>query len=203
MTVRPGEEWGTTGGLEPDAPIVSSDREVSLLVEQARARGEPPPMVGLVGGDLRRTLGGRRDAAGLRRPDATVVVVDVGVVRSDEASWCFVAHVVARRRGWRGRFAAVMNAEWLGEWDLAPRAHPGDGRLDVIEGALVLAQRLEARRRVRTGSHLPHPDLRVSRPRSLVVETPREVTVRVDGEVVGRSRRLEIELIPAALTVVV
>ena len=28
-----------------------------------------------------------------------------------------------------------MNAQWLGDWDLGPRAHPGDALLDVTDGA--------------------------------------------------------------------
>ena len=46
-----------------------------------------------------------------------------------------VAHVVARGGGpwWRGPIVAVMNADRLGRWDVAPRAHPNDGRLDVVE----------------------------------------------------------------------
>ena len=45
---------------------------------------------------------------------------------------------------WRGRVVAAMNAEFLGPWDVAPRAHPGDGLLDVLDvsPAMSLADRL-------------------------------------------------------------
>ncbi len=56
-----------------------------------------------------------------------------------------------------------MNAQWLGDWDLGPRAHPGDARLDVTDGRLPLGDLLKARKRVRTGTHLPHPDLVTTR----------------------------------------
>ena len=37
---------------------------------------------------------------------------------------------VARRRGWRD-FAVAMNAQWIGEWNLGPKAHPNDGIVDA------------------------------------------------------------------------
>ena len=97
----------------------------------------------------------------------------------------FVAHLVARRPRWSGRFAVAMNAEWLGDLDLGPRAHPGDGLLDLTEGSLGLRDRLAARRRARTGSHLPHPGLRTSRSASAELSFPDGVPVYLDGVAVG------------------
>jgi len=53
---------------------------------------------------------------------------------------------------------------WRGR-DVLPRAHPNDGFVDVLEidQELSLRQRALAWRRSATGSHLPHPYLRVSR----------------------------------------
>ena len=52
-----------------------------------------------------------------------------------------VAHVVARSRGaaagWRGPVLAVMNAEFIGDWDVAPRGHPNDGRVETLRGRAV------------------------------------------------------------------
>ena len=49
--------------------------------------------------------------------------------------------------------------------DVLPRAHPNDGFVDVLEidEAMTTRQRLAAWRRSKTGSHLPHPQLRASR----------------------------------------
>jgi len=49
--------------------------------------------------------------------------------------------------------------------DVLPRAHPNDGYVDVlnIDEAITTRQRLFAWRRAKTGSHLPHPQLRASR----------------------------------------
>ncbi len=38
-----------------------------------------------------------------------------------------------------------MNAQFLGRWDVAPRGHPNDGRLDVLDADLPLDERLQVR----------------------------------------------------------
>jgi diacylglycerol kinase family enzyme len=161
------------------------------------------PALGLLGGDLCRTLGGPGDVERLRSADATTFPVDLGCVLIDGRRHFFVAHLAAHRRGWAGRFAVAMNAEWMGELDLGPRAHPGDGLLDVTEGQLGLRERLVARRRARTGTHLPHPDLRVTRSGKVELSFPDGVPVFLDGVPVGEGRELLVHVEPDALTVVV
>ncbi|MGB1824394.1 MAG: hypothetical protein ACPHO9_07420, partial [Ilumatobacteraceae bacterium] len=57
----------------------------------------------------------------------------------------------------------------IGRYEAAPRAHPGDGLLDVVEvsDAMPLRQRWMALRRSRTGTHLPHPHISMTRVRDL------------------------------------
>ncbi|HSL59532.1 MAG TPA: hypothetical protein VK866_16920 [Acidimicrobiales bacterium] len=202
MSIRPGRDWGGAGGLPPDAAVVATDADAAAVV--AQAAGGAHPVVGLVGGDLCRTLGGRGDRAHLLAPDAPRLPVDVGWIRLDDGEERpFVAHVVARRRGWRGRVVAIMNAERVGDWKLAPRAHPGDGRLDVLDGQLGLDQRLAARSRVRTGDHVPHPAIAERRVRALEVDLGAAIPVRIDGVACGRARHLTVRVEPGGLTVVV
>ena len=145
--------------------MVASDAEARRVVEAARRAGDPVPPLGLLGGDLCRTLGGRGDRARLDGPDAAVLPVDLGSVLLDGRQHWFVAHLVARRSWWRGRIVAAMNAEFLGDWDVAPRAHPDDGVLDLFDVAasMSLTDRLAARRRLPAGGHLPHPAIAASR----------------------------------------
>ena len=115
----------------------------------------------------------------------------------------FVAHLVARRSWWIGRVIAVMNAEWLGRWDLGPRAHPGDGLLDISDATLSFGDRLKARRRLPTGTHLPHPGIETDRVGAWQVELQPALDVWLDGERIARARNLSIRVEPEALTVVV
>ena len=91
-------------------------------MESCRRAGQTLPTLGLLGGDLCRTLGGPGDEARLRSDDAMTFQVDVGAALLDGRLHWFVAHLIARRSWWRGRLVAVMNAEWLGAWDLGPRS---------------------------------------------------------------------------------
>src|SRR6476619_276580 len=127
MTIRKGEAWGEAGPLAADGVLVRSDSEARAIVEHARRAGEPIPPLGLLGGDLCRTLGGTGDEARLRSSEAMQVPIDVGAVLVDGRLHWFVAHLVARKGWCRGRISAAMNAEFLDRWDVAPRSHPNDG----------------------------------------------------------------------------
>jgi hypothetical protein len=205
VTVRKGEAWGGAGGLPEHGVVVGSDAEARRVVTAARRAGEPPPVLGLAGGDLCRTLGGRGDPGRLRTPGAARVQVDLGSVLVDGVQHWFVAHLVARRSWWRGRIVAAMNAEFLGAWDVAPRAHPGDGLLDVLDvsAAMPLADRFRARRRLPGGGHLPHPAIAVQRRPAVQVDLDGPTPVWLDSEQVGRARRLSVRVEPDALTCVV
>jgi hypothetical protein len=204
VPVRPGEAWGTPGPLPPGGVVVRSDAEARRVVEAAKRAGEALPVLGLVGGDLCRTLGGTGDEARLRGPGATRVEVDLGAVLVDGALHWFVAHLVARRSWWHGRILAVMNAEHLGSWDVAPRSHPGDGLLDTLDATMPLGERLKARSRLRSGTHVPHPAIAQRRVGALQVDLAPPMAVWLDGErVASAARTLSIRVEPAALTCVV
>lgn len=162
---------------------------------EARRRRVPPPTIGLRGGDLARTLGGR---GGLD----VVFPVDLGLVLIDGHLQPFLAHCVVRTRTW-SRVVAVGNAQWLGRWNMWPRGHPNDGRLDVVDARLAPRQRLGAWRRLPAGGHVPHPQIRQQRVASAMIDLPRPLEVRCDGEVVGRGRSLVVRVEPDALEVIV
>ncbi len=209
MSLRRGQGWGAPGPLAAGGAVASNDAQVRSIVEGARRAGVAPPAVGLLGGDLCRTLGGTGDRNRLFSGDAMSFAVDVGTAVVDGERHWFVAHLVGRRaglaglRGLRGRVLAVMNAEWLGSWDVATRSHPGDGRLDVIDADLSFSQRLAARRRLPTGTHVPHPSIHERRVASWEAELDRPMEIWLDGVRVGRGRHLAVAVEHEALTVVV
>ena len=202
MTIAKGKQWGEPGPLPDDGVIVRSDAEARRIVEQARRAGEPIPPLGLLGGDLCRTVGGPGDEARLRSADAVRLPCDVGAVLIDGRLHWFVAHLIARKSWWRGRVYAAMNAEYLGRWDAAPRSHPGDGLLDTFEVTMPFGERLKARSRLATGSHVPHSGI-VQRRVSAVQVDVDGLDVWLDGERIGPARSLSIRVEPDALVCVV
>ena len=203
MPIQRGEDWGVAGGLGADGVLVGSDAEARALIEEARRANRPLPELGLLGGDLCRTLGGRGDPDAVRSPQAWRFSVDVGAVLLDGRLFWFCAHLAARRRGWAGEALVAMNAAWRGTWNLGPKAHPGDGLLDISHGRLSIGDRLRARRRVGTGDHLPHPQIRYHRTAAFQVVLEQPLMVELDGQPVLRATNLSIRVEPAALTVVV
>jgi hypothetical protein len=205
VPIRPGEDWGTAGGLPEGGVLVRSDAEARTVVEQARRDKAPVPPLGLLGGDLCRTLGGTGDEGRIRSPEGRQVPVDLGLALLDGRLLAFVAHLVARRSWWRGPIVAAMNAQFLGHWDVAPRGHPNDGRIDLLEVAasMPLGQRWQARSRLRSGTHVPHPDISQRRVSAAQLELPAPMPVRLDGEGVGAARSLSIRVEPDALLCVV
>jgi diacylglycerol kinase family enzyme len=127
--------------------------------------------------------------------------IDVGEVLVDGRLHLFVAHLVARTRLW-GRAFVAMNAQWLGSWNLGPRAHPNDGLLDTFDATLPPGQRLAVRARLPHGAHLPHPGIEGRRTASLQVELGRRLPVRLDGTRVGEASSFVVRVNPDALTVV-
>ncbi len=203
MTIEKGKDWGRPAPLAPDGVIVRTDAEARAIVEAARRAGDRPPPLGLLGGDLCRTLGGTGDAARLRSDAAMTFPVDLASVLVDGRIHWFVAHLVARRSWWTGRIVAAMNAQWLGTWDVAPRSHPNDGLLDLTDADLTLSDRWKARSRLRTGTHVPHPQIAVRRAGSAQIDLDPALDIWLDGERIGRGSSVVLRVEPDALDVVV
>lgn len=203
MTIRRNEPWGHAGALPPEGIVVRSDADANRVVTAARRAGEPIPPLGLLGGDLCRTLGGTGDETRLRSSSALTVPVDLGSVLIDGRLHWFVAHLVAKRSWWWGRVVVAMNAQYLGDWDVAPKGHPNDGRLDVLDGDLALGQRLQARRRLPLGTHVPHPGIEQRRVQAMQIELERATPIELDGVSLGSARTLVLRVEADALHCVV
>lgn len=200
MTIRKGEPWGETAPRPADLVVVTTDRDLREWVIRHRTRNEAIREVGVGGGDLARTCGGGTDHGS---ESATKVTVDAMRITIDDAepTWG-VAHVVARREWLRGEVVFVMNAQFYGSYDVAPRSHPNDGKLDVlrVSGAMGLRERLQARQRARTGTHLPHRHLSTQRVHDIDVQFDRSMVTWIDGVRCGSAHRLRVSVEPDAFT---
>lgn len=196
MTISKGSPYGEPGvTLAQGGVRCATDADARRAVEAARRDGRPFPALGLVGGDLARTLGGTGSLS-------VGFPVDLGQVLVDGRLHLFVASCVVRSRSWR-RTVAVGNAQWLGPWNLWPRGHPNDGRLDLLDARLPAGDLWKVRRRLPSGSHLPHPQIDARRVKAETVELDRPLDVWLDGERRDQGRRLAFRCVPDALRVVV
>ncbi|MDX2379325.1 MAG: hypothetical protein QNM02_06165 [Acidimicrobiia bacterium] len=214
MTVERGAPWGARTVRPPGLRTVEGDRELALAFDD----GSEVP-TGARSGDMLRTLGvqararpedGLVDGAvgGLGGPDVLAVPIDLVRVQLDGvAAGLVVAHLVIRaahRRGGllRGPVVLVMNAEFIGDWDVAPRGHPNDGRIEVVSFApgMPLRQRLAARRKLCSASHMPHPDISSRSVAEASWAFDRPMTVIADGHRLGTARSVEITVLPDAAT---
>ena len=202
MTVEKGSAWGEPV-IDPPPDLVSASSDADLARLAAAGLQADSRLVARVqGGDLLRTLGldHPRSDESLHRYS-----MDLGLAVLDGHSADprpFAAHLVARGRFWSGTSAVVMNAALLGDLRLGPKAHPNDGLLDVTTGHLPMAQRWEARRRARSGAHLPHPTLSTQRVPSWCVELPKNTGVWLDGVRFGSARSIEVQVVPDAFFLV-
>lgn len=197
MPIAKGQPYGTPGEVPEGVVRVRSDAEARAVLEEARRERRPFPVLGLLGGDLRRTLGGSGEGlAGVR------FTVDLGEVMIDGRLRLFVAHLVARNRLWSRAFVA-MNAQWVGAWNAGPRAHPNDGVLDTYDVHLPLAQLLPVRQRLHHGAHLPHPGIKEKRTAAITVELEKAFPVYLDGDKTAVASTLVIRVEPDAVEVVV
>src|SRR5439155_21878008 len=92
LPVERGQPWGEHGALPADGVVVRSDAEARAVLEAARGDGRPYPPLGLLGGDLCRTIGGPGDEHHLRSAEAMRFPVDLGEVLLDGRLHLFVAH---------------------------------------------------------------------------------------------------------------
>jgi len=206
MTIKPDEPWGRTIDRPVDLVVVHGDRDLATRLAAMRDGHSGPPVFA-TGGDLARTLGGSPIDG---RPTVNELPVDLVDVRLDGGAVVTTAcaHIVVTnpwwRGGWcRGAVVVVMNAEYIGDWDVAPRGHPNDGRVEVFEldSALGFRQRVQARRRVRSATHLPHPGISTRSVRSASWSFDRSMKVMVDGRRVGTTLDLEVVVAPDAAVV--
>ncbi len=207
MTIKPGEAWGRTVPRPADLVVVHGDAELASALSS-----EQHSAIGVGSGDLARTLGvtPTRAASLATRETVNELPIDLLHVRLDGADDALVAcaHVVARTpwsSGWwlRGRILVVMNAEFIGDWDIAPRGHPNDGRVEVVDvqPSMSARERLAARRRLATGTYVPHPRIATRSVRTGSWEFERPLDVVVDGRHAGRAATLSVDVISDAAIV--
>lgn len=215
MTIKRGQPWGERRTPPENLPIATSDHQAGKLLSEGCREFL------LTGGDMWRTLGGAPSSP--LELERTVVTLDSMLVtyfqvetRRRHQQPVF-SHVIFTARcwpSWRRSFQPfinrlrpvdenyVMNAQFLGTWDVIPRGHPNDGRVDVltVPASLSWRQRQQFRRRIQTGTHIPHPLVEV-RPITQTWSAEGCGTLILDGLNRGPVEDLTISVVADSVTV--
>ena len=209
MTIEKGREWGEPHRVGARVVTAEDDADLAAKVDTSRRSDAIGVLFTVVSGDLAASLGhGDERVGGHGSANPMVYPMDLGVVEVGrtagvvDARFPFVAHVMGRRRRWAWPEFVAMNAPLVGGLRLGPRAHPNDGLLDITVGRLPWSQVREARRRARTGTHLPHPALTVSRSPAREYQTATPLRVAVDGADGGTWTWLRVVVEPDAFRLV-
>lgn len=185
---------------------VSSDSKLREIIENARRQNLEIPPISLSGGDLAKTLGITSSPPEKPLKEYTEFKCDIGSALLDGALFWFVAHLTCwkgRQKKFSGDFLSIMNAAWLGDLNLAPKAHPGDEKLDAIQGHLNSREAREFKKRAYSGSHLPHPAVKTRKIVSESFDFSAPTNVYLDGVLTAKVRQLSIRIEPAALTLLI
>ena len=171
MTIRKLVTYGTSAPRPSDLIVFGSDREIARHYES----GNSSKPCTVTRGSIAQSLGIRSQHAHVSThsdPQMTKVEIDLLQIeyRTERPKDPVLHLVVAgslsiQHRSPLSTFLILSNSGIFRGRDMLPRAHPNDGFVDVlaIDRNINLRQRALAWHRSKTGSHLPHPQLRVSR----------------------------------------
>jgi len=203
VTIEKGKDWGTTGPLHLDAPVVDSDHALASLFSFVDGALVGPEHVGLTGGDLATTLGARSNESDLRSSPRTLLPIDLATVDTGASTIVMAASLLVRSPLWAGPVRAVVNASHFGDWNVSPAGHPNDGRLDIIEATLGLGDRLKARKRLPAGIHVPHPAISIRRLKHIRWTLNRRERLWVDRVPIPNVKSVEVQVHPDVTVVAI
>ena len=175
MTISKHGSYGTPVSRPPTLNVLQSDLEIA----QHYFSGHTATPCTVTNGSIALSLGissemNFRDSESNQQ--MTLVDIDLlqidfrtrppSTANSSTSSRIVVAGTIAiQHRTPLSTCLILSNSGILRSRDVLPRAHPNDGFVDVLEvdPKISIRQRAIAWSRSATGSHLPHPNLRVSR----------------------------------------
>ena len=205
MTISKGQEWGRFEERPTDLQVAADDFSAGQLITDQILNLASPPNISITKSGLTRTLGIKN--ASHRNDQMLCTKFDVieavyTSANSDTATRrCFIGHANIYQKYFLGQIIAILNTSFIGNRDWAPKAHPNDGKLDVVEldGSMSSRQRLTAFRLMKSGSHLPHPKIRYTQKTEYVFIGEKSASMSIDGIRIGSIRRCVFRVLPDAV----
>ncbi len=223
--IKPGEEWGTPTADAAELLVDGDDSALAAAIGHCPS----PPLVRFrpQGSELGHAVGlSDRSSRELDEPAGIELPIDAidssaGVAVNAIVIGVAPAHLrfLSRRRpvtiAVDGRVLfdgaattiVIANGQFINGLDVVPRGHPGDGRLEIQVYALNPSERLPMRRRLRSGTHLPHPRIVCTTGRTVEVVAPqrggRGWSLTVDGRPADAISTLNAAVRPKAFRLLV
>jgi hypothetical protein len=165
MPISPGSPWGEEIRRSKAHHSFRSDRELGVALRDGTIDSRSHGAIEILDGDFVNLLG----LDGSRKHDTAIKVLIDALAISYTDKLGDIHHDVCvgslhiGRPLW-GSLHIVTNTGWWRGRDIAPRAHPNDAKLDIVEIAreMTTRQRITAWKRSSVGSHLPHPHIAYS-----------------------------------------
>ena len=202
MNIEKGRSWGSLSPLPPEGVFIKTNKELLEKVNDCKRQGIDLPTFGLLGGDLWRTLGGRRAEERLYGGEATTLDIDLGCALLDGKIFWFCAHMFIGSK-LKGEKIFISNVAHYGKMNPAPKAHPGDGKFDMLEVKLSPFQTFKAVKRVSAGTHIPHPGIKYRQVSSEQFSFGKKLSIGIDGKNIGKFSTVSIRIENEALRVVI
>ncbi|MEY4365724.1 MAG: hypothetical protein RLZZ305_1068 [Actinomycetota bacterium] len=198
MVIGRNADWGSPADAVRRA-VAHDDASV------VRLQGPVAPRTS--GGNLHRALGSPAPPAGVSAGvELTIDALEVTVtVRGGTLVVRACAEVVIGSWFSRHGFVLVTNVGMWNGLDAAPGGHPNDGRFEVVElrAGMTLRDRTAARRRARTGNHVPHPFINTRTEQTFSASRLGHQRLWIDSVPVPGWLDVNVVLRPDALRVVV
>ncbi len=205
MTIRKNEDWGSTVVRPENLVICETDATASQLATDFYLQQKPMPAIAITRSSLSRALGKKGSDVNAQNMQATPFdLIEVSFVDASKTEQKVLAmgYGLLRKSWWRGDIVAAMNTSFIGDWDCAPRSHPNDGKFDLlaVSSEMKSTQRLIASRRLKLGTHLPHPQISMKQLIIFEADCSAKPNLYIDNRRFMSVNQCKFRLLPDALT---
>lgn len=161
----------------------------------------------VAGGDIFEALGRPQP----RHESEPCMQVRIDALRCDvtdtagDTTRAWGASCVSIGRFLRGEFIMISNSGFWKGRHIAPRSHPNDGQFDLLSFSPEMStrQRVIAYNKMKTSTHLPHPNISSRRDTVLTFQNSgRRSPCLIDGVAVRDWQSITVTLIPDYWTVI-
>ena len=206
MVIKRGEDWGQRVPRPADLLVLNNDVQANQFLTKQLQGSLPTQSIAILKSNIARSLGLNGSDLNVEKMLKTRFdAIEIEFSDGDDkiSHQCFLGNAVIRRSWLRGAMTGVFNTSFIAGRDWAPRAHPNDGKLDVLllDDAMSLRQRITAYRLSRSGSHLPHPQLKYLQSQSYVVSDLDAAKLTVDSVEFGEVKYCSFRLVPDAISI--